>query len=30
VLTSEHLGRAFAAPLVVDEAGGYYHVRVAG
>ena len=30
VLTSEHLGRAFNAPLVVGEAGGYYHVRVAG
>jgi iron complex transport system ATP-binding protein len=30
VLTAEHLGRAFDAPLVVDEAGGYYHVRVAG
>jgi iron complex transport system ATP-binding protein len=30
VLTSQHLGRAFNAPLVVEEAGGYYHVRVAG
>ena len=30
VLTAEHLGRAFDAPLVVEEAGGYYHVRVAG
>jgi iron complex transport system ATP-binding protein len=29
VLTAEHLGRAFDAPLVVDEVGGYYHVRVA-
>jgi iron complex transport system ATP-binding protein len=29
VLTSEHLGRAFDAPLVVEEEGGYYHVRVA-
>jgi iron complex transport system ATP-binding protein len=28
VLTAERLGAAFAAPLVVDEAAGYYHVRV--
>jgi iron complex transport system ATP-binding protein len=30
VLTADRLGRAFDAPLVVDEAAGYYHVRVAG
>jgi iron complex transport system ATP-binding protein len=30
VLTGAHLGRAFDAPLVVEEAGGYYRVRVAG
>ena len=30
VLTAERLGRAFDASLVVEEAGGYYHVRVAG
>jgi ABC-type hemin transport system ATPase subunit len=29
VLTAEYLGRAFDASLVVEEAGGYYHVRVA-
>jgi iron complex transport system ATP-binding protein len=28
VLTSEHLSRAFDAPLAVEEAGGYFHVRV--
>ena len=28
VLTAEHLGHAFDAPVVVDEASGYYHVRV--
>ena len=28
VLTSAALGDAFDAPLVVSEAGGYYHVRV--
>ena len=28
VLTAERLGRAFDAPLVVDEAAGYFHVRV--
>ena len=30
VLTCEHLGRAFNARLDVNEAGGYYQVRVAG
>ena len=30
VLTAVQLGDVFEAPLVVDEAGGYYHVRVAG
>ena len=30
VLTAAQLGDVFEAPLVVDEAGGYYHVRVAG
>jgi iron complex transport system ATP-binding protein len=29
VLTAASLGDAFDAPLVVSEAGGYYHVRVA-
>jgi len=28
VLTAGQLGRVFDAPLVVDEAAGYYHVRV--
>jgi iron complex transport system ATP-binding protein len=28
VLTAAQLGQAFDAPLAVDEAGGYYHVRV--
>jgi iron complex transport system ATP-binding protein len=30
MLTAERLGRVFEAPLVVDEAAGYYHVRVVG
>ena len=30
VLTGEHLSEAFDAPLAVEEAGGYYHVRVVG
>jgi iron complex transport system ATP-binding protein len=30
VLTSEHLSRAFDAPLLVEQAAGYFHVRVAG
>jgi iron complex transport system ATP-binding protein len=30
VLTADRLGRVFDAPLVVDEADGYYHVRVVG
>jgi iron complex transport system ATP-binding protein len=29
VLTAERLSRAFAAPLVVEQRDGYYHVRVA-
>ena len=29
MLTPEHLGRVFEAPLRVDEAGGYYFVRPA-
>ena len=28
VLTAERLGPVFDAPLVVEEAAGYYHVRV--
>ncbi len=28
VLSSEHLSRAFDAPLSVEESGGYFHVRV--
>ena len=30
VLRSERLGPVFGAPVVVDEANGYYHVRVEG
>ena len=30
VLTADRLGRVFDAPLVIDEADGYYHVRVVG
>ena len=29
VLTAAELGRTFDAPLAVEQAGGYYHVRVA-
>ena len=28
VLTAAALGRTFDAPLAVEQAGGYYHVRV--
>jgi iron complex transport system ATP-binding protein len=28
VLTSEHLSHAFDAPIAVEQAGGYFHVRV--
>jgi iron complex transport system ATP-binding protein len=30
VLTAERLGRVFEVPLAVDQAAGYYHVRVVG
>ena len=30
VLTAPPLSRAFAAPLAVEQSGGYFHVRVAG